>query len=293
MRHLIVISALLFALSTLSEAAQEIVSVTPSTVSVGTIVTISGGPFAPDVRILVGEQEIIPSRPGAQQMVFAVPPLAGGEYGIMLKLNEQVAPTAFSLRVVEPEPRIHSISPANIDECSTEAERRVTVTGQAFSPGAQILLDGAVVAVDHVEESSIVFTTPPLKGGLHHVQVVNPGERKSLAFALFVNNIPEIHSVEQGADEVTFYELTIRGKNFLFNSSLIVDGASINQALVTDGTQVYVAPPPQKKIDSVRYVDCGTLVYTRYPYSRQEKRISLQVVNPGGLPSPVFHITAP
>lgn len=293
MRSVFILFSLLFATTSHNLAAQEIISVTPATVSAGTVVTITGGPFAPDVRILVGEREVVPSRPAEHKLVFTVPPLESGEHAIMLMMNGQVLATSFSLRMVEPEPRIQSISPANIDECSTEDERRVTVTGESFSAGAKILLDGAVVAADHGDGSSLIFTAPPLQGGLHHVQVVNPGERMSLAFSLFVNNIPEIHAVEQGPDAVTFYELTIRGKNFLFNSSLIVDGAPINQALVADGSQIYMSPPPQARNDFLTYVDCGTLIYTRYPYSRQAKRISLQVVNPGGLPSPVFHITAP
>lgn len=293
MRSHLVLFSILFALSSPSQAAQEIIAVTPATVSAGTLVTISGGPFAPDVRILLGAMEIIPSRPDEQKLVFTVPPLTSGEHAVMLKVNGRLVATPFTLRVVEPEPRILGLSPANIDECSTESERRVTVTGESFSAGAQLLLDGAIVGIDHMDANSIVFTAPALKGGGHHVQVVNPGERKSLAFALFVNNIPEIHAVEQGADEVTFYELTIRGKNFLFNSSLIVDGTPIHQTLTVDGSQIYVSPPPQAKNDFLTYVDCGTLVYTRYPYSRQAKRIALQVVNPGGLPSPVYHVTAP
>ncbi|HEY7744742.1 MAG TPA: IPT/TIG domain-containing protein [Desulfuromonadales bacterium] len=293
MRHLLIIISLIFALCPFPLSAQEIVSVTPAIVTVGTTVTVSGGPFTPDMRIVVGEREIIPSRQGERLMVFTVPPLESGEYAVMLRTDGQVLPSPFTLHVVEPEPRIHGISPANIDECATAAERRITVSGESFSPGARLLLDGAAVPVDHGSETEIVFYSPPLMGGLHHVQVVNPGDRTSLTFGLFVNSIPEIHSVEQGVDEVTYYELTIRGKNFLFNSNLVVDGTTINPELVASGAQVSIVPALQPKNDTVRYIDCGTLVYTRHPSSRQAKRISLQVVNPGGQPSPVYHLTAP
>lgn len=293
MRSLWLLISLLWVLLATAQAAQEIVSVTPATVSVGTVVTFTGGPFSPDTRILLGGREITPTQPSTHQLVFTVPPMESGEHAILLKVLEQVSATPFSLRVIDPEPRIQSISPANIDECTTAAERRVTVTGEAFSAGSQLLLDGAVIAVDQIDENRIIFTAPPLKGGLHHLQVINPGGYKSLAHALFVNNIPEILSVEQGSDEVTFYTLTIYGKNFLFNSNLIVDGAPISQPLIADGNQIHVTSPPQSTKDFLTYVDCSTLIYNRYPYSRQAKRISLQVVNPGGIPSPVFHITAP
>jgi hypothetical protein len=177
MRHFLIIFSLIFAIYPLPLTAQEIVSVTPAIVTVGTTVTVSGGPFTPDMRIVVGEREIIPSRLGERQMVFTVPPLESGEYAVMLKTDGQVLPSPFALHVVEPEPRIHVISPANIDECATVAERRITVSGEAFSPGARLLLDGAAVPIDHGSETDIFFS-PHLKR-THHVQVVNPGDRKS------------------------------------------------------------------------------------------------------------------
>jgi hypothetical protein len=274
-------------------AAEEIVSVIPSTAAVGTAVTVTGGPFAPDVRIVVGEREVVPSRPDARQLVFAVPPLASGEYALLLKSAGRVLPTPFVLRVVEAEPRIAAVSPASIDECSTAHERRITVFGESFSPAAQLLLDGAVITVEAIGATAIHFFAPPLKGGLHHVQVVNPGERKSLAFALFVNSLPEIHAVEQGPDEVTHYELALRGKNFLFSSMLLVDGLSVNPDRVAGGVQVLMTPALQPGNDNVRYLDCNTLVYTRHPVSRQAKRVTLQIANPEGQASPVFHLSIP
>ena len=56
MRNVLATCSLFFTLCPLSLAAQEIVSVIPSIVTVGTTVTVSGGPFAPDVRIVVGER---------------------------------------------------------------------------------------------------------------------------------------------------------------------------------------------------------------------------------------------
>jgi hypothetical protein len=293
MRYVLATFSFFVTLCTISSAAQEIVSVIPSTVTVGATVTVVGGPFAPDVRILVGVREVIPSQPDERQMVFTVPPLASGEYALMLKSDGRVSPTPFSLHVVEAEPRIMALSPGGIVECSTENERRVTVLGEAFSPGAQLLLDGAAIPVEHIGETEIKFIAPPLKGGLHNVQVVNPGDRKSLAFALFVDSLPEIHAVEQGPDEVTHYELTIRGRNFLFNSTLLVDTIVISPVFVPGGGQVFMTPANQSGNDSVRNIDCNTMVYTRHPVSRQAKRVSLQIVNPDGQPSPLFHLTIP
>jgi len=150
-----------------------------------------------------------------------------------------------------------------------------------------------VVAAEKVEATEIRFSAPPLKGGIHQLQVVNSADRKSLPATLFVNSIPEIQSVEQGTDDVTSYELIIRGKNFLFNSALIVDSIPVGQALVTGADQTLFLPQTTPAADSIRYVDCNTIVYVRHPYSRQTKRVSLQVVNHGGNQSPVYYVTIP
>jgi len=273
-------------------AAQEIASITPDVVSAGAQVTITGGPFSGDTRIVLGDQTITPSQATDQRLVFTVPPLVNGDYAVTLSTGGQLRSSRFTLRLVDPEPRIETVSPANIDECSTPAERRIRVAGSAFTPTAQLLLDGAAIPVDRLEATEILFTPPPLKGGVHQLQVVNSTERKSLPFALFVNSIPEIKNVEQGSDDVTSYELTIHGKNFLFSSTLIVDGTPVNPSLSSDGDQLLL-PPLQQRRDTIRYVDCTTLVYTRYPYSRQLKRVSLQIVNPGGSQSPVYHLSIP
>ncbi len=292
MRRIQSILLFLLTLLPLRLPAQEIASVTPTVVTAGAVVTIAGGPFPSDIRIVLGDQTVLPTQVTEQRLVFTVPPLDSGEYALMLSVDGRVLPSRFSLRLDVPVPRIESVSPANIDECSAPAERRIAVSGDSFTPAAQLLLDGAAIPVDRLEATEILFTAPPLKGGVHQLQVVNSAERKSLPFALFVNSIPEIWSVEQSSDDVTSYELTIRGKNFLFSSTLIVDGTPANPTFTGGGDQLLV-PQQQRRGDSVRYIDCSTLVYSRYPYSRQLKRVSLQVVNPGGSQSPVYHVSIP
>ena len=45
--------------------------------------------------------------------------------------------------------------------------------------------------------------------------------------------------------------------------------------------------------DHLSYQDCRTLIYHRYPYSRELKQVNLQVVNPGGNQSQVFQASIP
>lgn len=274
-------------------AGQEIVSISPGVAAIGSSVSVQGGPFAANVRVRLGDREIVPSQIGERQLLFTVPPLAAGDYILSLTTDGQLSPRSLTLRVVEPDPRITAVSPASIDTCSTPAERRLAVSGQSFRPGAQLLLDGAVVAAEIASDSEIVFIAPPLGSGIHQIQVVNPGNRRSLPLALYVNSVPAIDSIEQGADNVVSYELIVQGKNFFYNSMLVVDGTPVNPMQITDPSGSLLVPVGPPHGESVRYVDCNTLVYIRQPYSRQLKRVSVQVVNPGGEQSPLYHVTIP
>jgi hypothetical protein len=263
-------------------AALEITSVSPATVSSGTAVTVIGGPFGKGVKIILGDRQIAPTPVGERQLIFTVPSLGEGEYALFLQEDEQTSQQIFTLKVVEPTPWISALNPSNVDICSTGAARRVLVEGKNFQPGASLLLDGAAVSQISMDERHITFMVPPLPGGIHEVQVVNPSGKKSLSHSLFINNVPEIVSVQQGTDYVNSYELIIEGKNFLYSSILVVNGKPIVRS---------AALPPQT--DNVKYVGCNRVIYLRYPYSHELKRVSLQLINPEGKESPVYYVTIP
>ncbi|NIQ94949.1 MAG: transcription factor, partial [Desulfuromonadales bacterium] len=148
-----------------------------------------------------------------------------------------------------------------VDNCDKTRHTPVTVSGRHFVPGSRVLLDGAAVASEQ-QNGQLVFKLPQtLDGGQHEVVVVNPDRKTSLAEALQVETQPEIYSVSQGADRVNSYEVVITGRNFLYSSTLVVNGRQINNL------PLEAASPPQS--DHVRYIDCETLIYVRYPYSRE------------------------
>ena len=282
--------------------ALEVSSVSPGLVSPGGSVAITGGPFTPQTRVLLGNREIEPSAVSEGRLVFAVPQVEDGEYALQVRDDGEISARSFILRVAAPDPRIDALSPSNIDICSLEGEREVLVQGRHFQPGATLLLDGKTIASSRVSSEILSFAPPPLAAGVYGIQAINPNGGRSVPRSLYVNDIPEIHNVYTGEEFVNYYQLVIEGKNFFFNSTLLV-----NEYLVG----FFDLPPEQRVIPhqsstsdpdklasprqsgNVRFVDCGTLIYNRYPYSTQPKNISLKIINPDGKTSSTWDISVP
>jgi hypothetical protein len=266
-------------------AALEITALTPAAASTGEAVAVSGGPFNESARVILGEVEIVPDKSAPRTLLFTVPSLPAGDYALAVRQKDKLYPSPFILHLREPTPEIAALNPANLDECADEAEHRVTVDGTGILPGALVLLDGAVVPSAADGGASLYFTVPILPGGLHEVKVVNPGGTSSLPRTLTVSDIPVIYSVQEGPDRVNTYELHISGKNFRYVSALSVNGLRVTSRSGGD--------LPTLQGEYLEYIDCRNLIYHRYPYSGELKRVSLQVINPGGRESPVYHVSIP
>lgn len=261
-------------------AALEILSVAPATASVGQTVTLTGGPFPAGSSVRLGLFPVTPDLLENSYLSFTLPELAPGDYSLVVTHGGKISPKAVTLSVLEPTPWITSVEPGFLDECSSPEERRVSVRGYGFGPGASLQLDGATVPAT-LSGNEFVLTVPPLSPGLHEVRILSAGGQRSESHALSIASQPEIHGISQGSDQVTVYDVIIHGKNFLFSSVLVVDGR-----LVTTGSN-------RTQSDHLSYQDCRTLVYHRYPYSRELKQVNLQVVNPGGNQSQVFTVSIP
>jgi hypothetical protein len=268
-------------------AAVEITAVSPSTVHPGASVTLSGGPFGAGDLVVVGDRRVAATTLAPTRLTFTLPlTLPAGDYILTVERDGTRTPPNFLLRVVQPPPRITLLSPATLDSCTLAGERQIMVSGQHFRPGAQLLLDNAALPIDKFADSEIVFTLPAVKPGLHHIQVVNPDSQRSLTHALFLSSTPEIIAVLSGADNVVSYELIVQGKNFLADSRLTANGATVGKDLGMISADGSVR-------EAMRYVDCTTLIYTRRPFLREARELSLQVVNPGGEQSNVYQLTTP
>lgn len=280
----------------------EISSVHPNPAIVGSPVTIIGGPFAPSLKVVLGGREIIPSLVDERQLIFIIPQLGPGEHALYLLGDQQKSEQTISLSIALPPPQISSLEPSNIDECSTQEQRLITIRGDHFVADSQLSLSGQIVASTQVSATEISFIAPPLRAGTHGVQVTNPDGSKSLPHSLWFNNIPHIFDVSRGEDFVSSYQLIIKGENFILNSALIVYESSVGQPnlppsqhiIPEQGGRSFIgegARHPQT--EAVTYVDCNTLIYNRYPYSGQDKTITLRVSNPDGKQTEPYELSTP
>lgn len=270
----------------------EITSIVPAAAPPGTTVTITGGPFRPGSRLLFGPQNVPPGAETEKRLTFTVPLLPEGDYTLSLADPDGRRTPVTLFRVLETVPRIDALSPAFFDSCSIQQGYTVVLTGD-FPPQSQLLLDGAIIRADRVGKSEIAFTVPPLKGGMHQVEVAGRNSRKSLPHALFVDQTPRITAVSQGADQVTSYEVVITGENFLFDSTLAVNGTPLKRAVEGEMEQAYTGVRMLGGDDYVRYVDCSTMIYVRHPVTREPQSVTLRVVNPGGEQSPSYVVAIP
>lgn len=283
--RLILISLAILAVLPVATAAQKIDSVSPSGASPGDEVVLTGGPFPADVRVVLGEKRVTPRTAHKNRLRFVVPDLPKGTYVLGLQDGERRIDSSLSLQISIPAPQITDVEPRKVDNCDKEKQTPITVSGKHFAEGSRVLLDGAALASER-RDDELVFTLPKtVTGGQHEIVVANPDRRTSLAEALQVQTQPEIYSVSQGTDHVSSYEVVITGRNFLYSSTLVVNGRRINNL------PHEAASPPQS--DHVRYIDCQKLIYMRYPYSRELHDVRLQIVNPGGEQSAVMSVAIP
>ncbi len=262
-------------------AAPEMTGIFPAVASPGSIVTIIGGPFEQQVQIVFGDRTLSPIRIAQKQLTFVVPQLAEGDYLLFLQAGEQHSQRSLFFRVVLPAPSITSLTPSKIEACTTGEQRQVVLQGRDLHRGVQALLDGVALAAEQ-NGNTLTFTLPELPPGMHQVQVINPDGKRSVPVSLLVDALPEILSVSRGEENVNYYELLISGKNFSYNSTLVVNGRPI--------TPFY---PGSLQVDSIAFRNCKTLIYKRYPPSSQPTQLNLQIINPDGKESAVYTLSAP
>jgi hypothetical protein len=284
--------------------ALEITSLAPVRGTPGTLVGISGGPFSPQTQPFLGEQYVAPRITLKNYMEFTVPYLPPGNYTLTVQDNTMVAAQTYQFEVMAPTPQVTNINPRILDACPIDPLNQLQINGRNFLPGAVLLVNDRVVPSRVISSTSIEAQMPGLrKPGVYGVSVSNQDGATSLPHSLWVNSTPEINSVERGADFVNHYEVIIHGKNFLFNSTLVVkepEDSTIGQTYQQLSFVSRNNPTSQGGLDTIApqknrliYVDCQTLIYHRYPTSFQDKDLGLQVFNPDGRMTDQYYVALP
>ncbi len=284
--------------------ALEVTSLAPTQGAPGTLVMIGGGPFSATTEIFLGETAVPPRAVLPNQIEIAVPFQPAGQYALTVRDQDSIASGGYRFDILAPTPQITSITPRTLDICTTENEHPLDVNGQNFLAGAVVLLDGTAVPSRVIDITTIEARLPRIQQpGIHGIAIRNPDGATSLPLSLSVNNIPEIDSVERGADTVNAYEMVIHGKNFQFDSILVVNepqtstlGQASQQLSFVPRRNTAAQEDPDNltpQRNHLIFVDCRTLIYRRLPSSFQNKDLSLQVFNPDGGHTGLIHVTLP
>lgn len=285
-----------------SGLALEITSVAPTRATPGTRVILTGGIFSPQSRIYLGEQFVPPIQVLPRQLAFSVPPLPPGSYSLTVQDDVDAAVQPFTFEVLAPYPQIFALEPKNLDVCSDEGERLVRVAGSDFRAETLLLLDGKTIGSRVIDAATLEFPLPELPAGVYGVEARNPDGTVSLPHSLWVNSVPEITGVERGDDFVNHYEMVIRGKNFFYNSILVVREPDPTAGSTGTRQLTYYAhrgaPAMSQGVlsgqgERLQYYDCRTLVYQRFPSNFQDKALILQVINPDGKKTSPYAVTLP
>lgn len=275
-----------------------ILSIIPSQGEPETSVTLSGSGFTSGTIAYLGNNATPTTVIGPKQLNFEIPDLAPGLYALFLRDADGTTSRTYNFSILPPKPVIFSLSPDTIQACAPDKERHVVISGQNFQVASQAIFDGAAIKGNFNSRESFSIIVPRVAAGLHQVQMKNPGDAMSGAQGLFIDARPEIDSVTTADNYVNYYNLVIGGRNFQQDSTLVVTeerdlDQSGNQRSDVDVKRLRTGTTNAFERDRVIFVNCGQLIYQRFPYSTVPKNFKVQVVNSAGEESSVVQVSAP
>lgn len=290
---LLMVSAQAFAL--------EVTALVPTRGAPGTLVAVYGGPFTAQTRLFLGEHYVSPRVVLKNQIEFTIPEFAPGSYALTVQDDFVSVAEGYQFEILSAAPEISHLEPRILDACRPDEQGPVQVIGQNFQSGALLLVNQNVVPAQVVSPLLIKADLPELEqAGVYGVAVRNPDGLTSLPHSLWIKDIPEIHTVERGEDQVNHYEVIIRGRNFHFNSTLVISepedstiGRIHQQFSFASRDNIPGRDIFMQEITRLNYVDCQTLIYHRYPTSFQDRELSLQIFNPDGRKTEPYSVSLP
>jgi hypothetical protein len=275
-----------------------ILSIIPAQGEPETSVTLSGSGFTDKTVAFLGNTAAPTDVLNPKQLAFDIPNLPPGLYALYLRNTDGTTSRAYNFNLLPPKPVVYSLSPDTILYCAPDKEREVVISGRNFQERSQVIFDGSAIRGHFISRERLSFTAPRVTAGLHQIQVKNQGDAMSGAQGLFVDARPEIDSVTAAEEFVNYYNLVIGGRNFQQDSTLVVseerdpDQAGY-QGSIAEVKRLRSGAANASERERLLYVNCGRIVYQRYPYSTSLKNFKVQLVNPGGEESSVVQVSAP
>jgi IPT/TIG domain len=275
-----------------------LLSIIPAQGEPGTTITLYGSGFTPKTTVFLANREVPAEVIGPEQLSFEIPKLDPGLYALFVKREDGATSRLYNFTILAVRPAVSSLSPDTVYACATGSERNVTVLGDNFVKGSQVIFDGSIIRTRFISPESLGISAPQIAGGLHQVQVKNPDGALSGVIGLIIDARPEITGVTRGEEFVNYYNLIIEGRNFQQDSSLVVMQQKSLQENPTqfsvDVKRISTGSGSVTEQEQLIYINCNRVVYQRHPYSTTPKNFSIQVINPGSSgESSVISVSAP
>jgi len=208
------------------------------------------------------------------------------------------------IKIIKPHPKIYYFEPSQIDFCG--GERKVIIKGEHLTDISFANINGYElinlkrtlndIEIDIPEDIFISHLSPFISIALYD-------NTKSLISNLNipVNTKPEIKEITKKNTYFNYYEIEIRGKNFINGLKFFVNNYEINQRFSLLINEPYVFGqtylPKTRSIttihDSYYIEDCERIIYTRYPITTDEKTLTIHIESPLGQKSAPFNFTGP
>jgi len=224
-------------------------------------------------KLYIDEKRIHFNRMEDGYVSFYVPKIKAGTYSIRFKHKNGCSSEPAAINITKKRPVISALIPGQIFYCTPSLDRVVLLKGDNFEKNTKVLFDGIVVGSNHISDKELEIKIPHAKSGLHTIIAINPGKISSMTHNFYIEGKPVIYDISVGIKYEDHYELVIEGENFLWGAEPIIEG---------------------KKVEGeVTYKSCNLLVHDRELKSEAPQGLSLQVANPDGVKSDIFHLSIP
>jgi sugar lactone lactonase YvrE len=226
----------------------NVTGLSPSSGSVGTLVTLSGTGFSPNASennvTFSGGDNTAVSAPvtneTATSLTVSVPQGAATGYVIVRAGTRTSIGLMFTVPQLLPKPSISAVSPSTMTLGAASAE--IQISGTGFRPVSTTTYDGTTMTCTYVDSTLLLMTLAgnQLKPGSHQIAVANPspggGSSNSVEFIVKYPKPTIASAAPNPVDQDDATTVTFTGSGFTTDSLIVVDGATITPTFVNATT---------------------------------------------------------
>jgi hypothetical protein len=303
MKKIFLLSFLFFILSVNPVLCMSVHSINPGELYPGSEALIKGADFEEEILIILGDRAIKPFYSSNNLLKFTIPSDSEpGTYRLFLKTKTGMTyPIAVALK--KREITIKNVTPDSIDLCGPN--RRITISGTNLSSIKKIIVHGAEISGFQSADKQLTLNIPEetARTAVHVINIYLYDENQKIQDVINIktNSTPVIERVDTQSTAFNFYDMKINGKNFVnglrffVNGSVIIEKTKEEQSIIPFEKQSLTKGLSKTTpvYDRVEYLNCGEIVYTRFPMISDNKKIEFYIENPSGERSNTYVITAP